>query len=51
MYGFTGTYKGVKVSVQTQGMGFGSAAIVFEELADLGLKKNSQKKYQEFPTS
>ncbi|MEW6421788.1 MAG: purine-nucleoside phosphorylase [Deinococcota bacterium] len=38
LLGFTGTYRGVPVSVQTTGMGCPSAAIVAEELARLGAK-------------
>jgi purine-nucleoside phosphorylase len=38
MLGFTGTYKGVRVSVQTTGMGCPSAAIVCEELFMLEAK-------------
>jgi DeoD family purine-nucleoside phosphorylase len=38
MLGFTGTYDGVPVSVQTTGMGCPSAAIVVEELVILGAK-------------
>lgn len=38
MYGYTGTYKGVPVSVQTTGMGISSTSIVVEELAMLGAK-------------
>ncbi|MDP9424741.1 MAG: DeoD-type purine-nucleoside phosphorylase [Actinomycetota bacterium] len=38
MLGFTGTYKGNPVSVQTTGMGCPSAAIVTEELIRLGAK-------------
>lgn len=36
LLGFTGTHEGLRVSVQTTGMGGPSAAIVVEELADLG---------------
>jgi len=36
LYGYTGTYKGVPVSVQTTGMGCPSLAIVVEELVNLG---------------
>lgn len=36
LLGYTGTYKGTAVSVQTTGMGAPSAAIVVEELAQLG---------------
>ena len=36
MFGFTGTYEGMPVSVQTTGMGGPSAAIVVEELKMLG---------------
>ena len=32
MYGYTGTYKGKKISVQTAGMGSPSISIVLEEL-------------------
>ena len=38
MLGYTGTYKGKPVSVQTTGMGCPSAAIVTEELVRLGAK-------------
>lgn len=38
LLGFTGTYKGLPVSVQTTGMGTPSAAIVTEELIRLGVK-------------
>ena len=38
MLGYTGTYKGVPVSVQATGMGCPSAAIVTEELIQLGAK-------------
>jgi len=38
LLGFTGMYEGVRVSVQTTGMGCPSAAIVTEELARLGAK-------------
>src|ERR687884_1428273 len=38
MLGFTGTYKGRPVSVQTTGMGCPSAAIVTEELIQLGAR-------------
>ena len=36
MFGFTGTYKGVPVSIQTSGMGTPSASIIVEELFQLG---------------
>ncbi len=36
LYGYTGTYKGIPVSVQTTGMGCPSLAIVVEELVNLG---------------
>jgi DeoD family purine-nucleoside phosphorylase len=39
MLGYTGTYKGQPVSVQASGMGCPSAAIVIEELVQLGVKK------------
>jgi DeoD family purine-nucleoside phosphorylase len=39
MLGYTGTYKGRPVSVQATGMGCPSAAIVFEELIQLGVKR------------
>jgi DeoD family purine-nucleoside phosphorylase len=39
MLGFTGTFRGKRVSVQSSGMGCPSAAIVIEELAVLGVKK------------
>lgn len=38
MLGYTGTYKGERVSVQTTGMGCPSASIVTEELVQLGVK-------------
>ena len=38
MLGYTGTYKSLRVSVQTTGMGCPSASIVAEELAMLGAK-------------
>ncbi len=38
MLGYTGTYKGEPVSIQTTGMGCPSAAIVTEELIRLGAK-------------
>lgn len=38
MYGYTGTWRGVPVTVQTSGMGCPSAAIVVEELCRLGAK-------------
>jgi purine-nucleoside phosphorylase len=39
MLGFTGTYHGVPVSVQTSGMGTPSLSIVVEELLRLGVKR------------
>jgi DeoD family purine-nucleoside phosphorylase len=39
VYGYTGTYRGVPVSVQTTGMGAPSAAIVVEELLRLGARR------------
>ncbi len=39
MLGFTGTFEGQPISVQTTGMGAPSAGIVFEELAQLGAKR------------
>jgi len=39
MLGFTGTFNGAPVSVQASGMGCPSAAIVIEELVQLGVKK------------
>lgn len=39
MLGYTGAYKGRPVSVQATGMGCPSAAIVFEELIQLGVKR------------
>ncbi|WP_457638095.1 phosphorylase family protein [Oceanithermus sp.] len=38
LLGFTGTYKGMPVSVQTTGMGCPSASIVAEELVQLGAR-------------
>ena len=39
MLGFTGTFEGNPISVQSTGMGCPSAGIVFEELAMLGAKR------------
>ncbi|MBA2536844.1 MAG: DeoD-type purine-nucleoside phosphorylase [Actinobacteria bacterium] len=39
MLGYTGTFKGRPVSVQSTGMGCPSAGIVIEELAQLGVKR------------
>jgi len=39
LLGFTGTYRGVPVSVQTSGMGTPSLSIVVEELLRLGVQK------------
>jgi purine-nucleoside phosphorylase len=39
LVGYTGTFRGQRVSVQASGMGCPSAAIVVEELAMLGVKK------------
>jgi 5'-methylthioadenosine phosphorylase/purine-nucleoside phosphorylase len=39
MLGYTGTYRGRPVSVQSTGMGCPSAAIVFEELVQLGVRR------------
>ena len=39
MLGYTGTYEGRPVSVQSTGMGCPSAAIVIEELVQLGVKR------------
>jgi DeoD family purine-nucleoside phosphorylase len=39
MLGYTGTYRGKPVSVQATGMGCPSAAIVIEELVQLGVKR------------
>lgn len=39
LLGYTGTYKGVPVSVQTSGMGAPSMAIVAEELLHLGVER------------
>ena len=39
LLGFTGTYQGKPVSVQTTGMGTPSAAIVVEELIELGVQR------------
>ena len=39
MFGYTGTFHGKRVSVQASGMGCPSAAIVIEELVQLGVKK------------
>jgi 5'-methylthioadenosine phosphorylase/purine-nucleoside phosphorylase len=39
MLGFTGTFEGKPISVQTTGMGAPSAGIVFDELAQLGAQR------------
>jgi purine-nucleoside phosphorylase len=39
MYGYTGEFEGKPVSVQATGMGCPSAAIVIEELVQLGVKR------------
>ena len=39
MLGYTGTFEGKPISVQTTGMGCPSAGIVFEELVQLGAKR------------
>ncbi len=39
MLGYTGTFEGQPISVQTTGMGCPSAGIVFEELAQLGARR------------
>src|SRR5690242_20075110 len=39
MLGFTGTFEGRPISVQSSGMGCPSAAIVIEELVQLGVKR------------
>ncbi|NNE11456.1 MAG: purine-nucleoside phosphorylase [Ilumatobacter sp.] len=39
MLGFTGTFEGSPISVQSTGMGCPSAGIVFEELAMLGVRR------------
>jgi 5'-methylthioadenosine phosphorylase/purine-nucleoside phosphorylase len=39
MLGFTGTFEGEPISVQTTGMGCPSSGIVFEELAMLGVRR------------
>jgi 5'-methylthioadenosine phosphorylase/purine-nucleoside phosphorylase len=39
MLGFTGTFEGEPISVQTTGMGCPSSAIVFEELVQLGARR------------
>ena len=39
MLGFTGTFEGQPVSVQSTGMGCPSAAIVAEELSQLGVER------------
>ena len=39
MLGYTGTFRGKRVSVQSSGMGCPSAGIVIEELSQLGVKK------------
>ncbi len=38
MFGYTGVYKGLRVSVQTTGMGCPTTAIVLEELIQVGAK-------------
>src|SRR4029078_13448246 len=39
MLGYTGSFRGQRASVQSSGMGCPSAAIVIEELTQLGVKK------------
>ena len=39
MLGYTGTFEGKPISVQSSGMGCPSASIVFEELVQLGVKR------------
>ncbi|HEX7400367.1 MAG TPA: hypothetical protein VF302_11400, partial [Candidatus Limnocylindrales bacterium] len=39
IYGYTGTYRGVPISVQTTGMGAPATAIVVEELLRLGARR------------
>lgn len=39
MLGYTGTFEGKPISVQSTGMGCPSAGIVFEELAQLGVRR------------
>ena len=39
MLGFTGTFEGAPISVQSTGMGCPSAGIVFEELVQLGARR------------
>jgi DeoD family purine-nucleoside phosphorylase len=39
MLGYTGTFEGQKISVQSSGMGCPSASIVYEELVQLGVKR------------
>ena len=39
LYGYTGTYRGVPISVQTTGIGAPAAAIVVEELLRLGARR------------
>src|ERR671918_280571 len=39
MLGYTGMFRGKRVSVQSSGMGCPSAGIVIEELVQLGVKK------------
>ena len=39
MLGYTGTFEGKPVSVQSTGMGCPTAAIVMEELVQLGVKR------------
>ena len=39
LFGFTGTYRGTQVSVQTSGMGTPSLSIVVEELLRLGARR------------
>ena len=39
LLGYTGTYKGKPVSIQTSGMGTASFSIVMEELINLGVKR------------
>ena len=41
MLGYRGTWEGKPISVQSTGMGCPSAAIVIEELVQLGCKRSS----------
>ena len=50
LFGYTGTYRGVPVSVQTTGMGTPSFSIVVEELLRLGATRLPRKPLRSDPS-